>query len=55
MGFGAAILIALGLGFIFTETLDRPLPEAVRTTTPRRRVLSNPEYTLPPAVPPPPI
>jgi hypothetical protein len=29
MGFGAAILIALGLGFIFTETLDRPIPDDV--------------------------
>ncbi len=29
MGFGAAILIALGIGFIFTEALDRPLPEDV--------------------------
>ena len=29
MGFGAAILLALGLGFIMTETLGRELPEDV--------------------------
>lgn len=29
MGFGAAILLALGVGFIMTETLDKPLPEDV--------------------------
>lgn len=29
MGFGAAILLALGLGFIMTELLGKPLPEDV--------------------------
>lgn len=29
MGFGAAILVALGMGFIMTEMLDKPLPEDV--------------------------
>jgi hypothetical protein len=29
MGFGAAILIALGLGFVMTEMLDKKLPEDV--------------------------
>ena len=29
MGFGAAILLSLGLGFIMTETLGRELPEDV--------------------------